>query len=115
MFIDGIQTVIVNQGITLSGENPSSTITGPIDNLGTVAQNGAGQMTLTEVVNGGSVTVGKRRHGDLTGPLRQRWRHDHRRGRHLQHHRQPIMTSGPGQPRSMACSSRPTSTSAEAS
>ncbi len=57
MFIDGIQTVIVNQGITLSGENPSSTITGPIDNLGTVAQNGAGQMTLTEVVNGGSVTV----------------------------------------------------------
>ncbi len=53
----GMLTMIVGQRITISGENPDSTIIGPIDNLGTVAQNGAGQMTLVEVVNGGSVTV----------------------------------------------------------
>ncbi|MGO9923910.1 MAG: hypothetical protein ACLQIB_55585, partial [Isosphaeraceae bacterium] len=49
--------VTVGRGITISGENPNAYISGPIDNLGTVAQASAGQMTVTTLVNGGSVTV----------------------------------------------------------
>jgi len=60
----GIETLIIGQGITISGESPSSSISGPIDNLGTVAQNSAGQMTVTGLVNGGLVTVS--RGGTLT-------------------------------------------------
>ncbi len=54
---NGIQTVTLGQGITISGENPNSSISGLIDNLGAVAQNGAGQLTVNELVNSGSVTV----------------------------------------------------------
>jgi len=53
----GIQTVIIGPGITLSGENANSSISGAIDNLGTVVQQSAGQMTVTGLVNGGTVTV----------------------------------------------------------
>ncbi len=49
--------VTVGRGITISGENPNATISGPIDNLGTVAQTSAGQLTVTGLVNGGSVVV----------------------------------------------------------
>ncbi len=53
----GIQTVIIGQGITISGENANSSVSGPIDNLGTVVQQSAGQMTVTGLVNSGTVTV----------------------------------------------------------
>jgi hypothetical protein len=53
----GIQAVIIGQGITISGESANSSISGPIDNLGTVAQDSAGQMTVTGLVNSGTVTV----------------------------------------------------------
>ena len=43
-----LQTMIIGQGITISGDNANSSISGPIDNLGTIEQNGAGQMTVND-------------------------------------------------------------------
>ncbi len=54
---DGEQMMIIGQGITVSGENANSFVSGPIDNLGTVAQGSAGQMTVYDLDNGGTVTV----------------------------------------------------------
>jgi hypothetical protein len=53
----GIQTMIVGPGITISGESSNSSIAALIDNLGTVAQQSGGQMTVNGLVNSGSVTV----------------------------------------------------------
>lgn len=49
------QTVTIGRGITIAGENPNSYIGGPIDNLGTIEQNGPGLLVLTGVVNDGSI------------------------------------------------------------
>ncbi len=51
------QMVTLGRGITISGENPSSNILGPIHNLGTIEQNGPGQLGVTAVVNDGSITA----------------------------------------------------------
>ena len=66
LFNTGILTVIVGPGITISGESANTSISevptffggsGLIDNLGTVAQKSAGQMTVNDLVNGGTVKV----------------------------------------------------------
>ena len=51
------QTVTIGRGITISGEGPDSPIDGPIDNLGTITQNGAGEIFASGLVNDGSIQV----------------------------------------------------------
>jgi hypothetical protein len=50
------QTVTVGRSITISGESDYRTVAGPINNLGTIEQNGAGQLTVENgLVNDGSI------------------------------------------------------------
>jgi hypothetical protein len=78
LFNTGIQTVIVGPGITISGEGANSSISamptffggsGLTDNLGTVTQKSAGQMTVNDLVNGGTVTVGSGGSVTAQGPF----------------------------------------------
>ena len=49
------QAVTMGRGITISGGNSYSSVYGPIDNLGTIEQNGAGGMGVYGLVNDGSI------------------------------------------------------------
>ena len=63
---DPSQTVTFGRNVTISGENYTSGIFGPFDNLGTIEQNTAGQFMVDELVNDGSVAgqPGRHRHLD---------------------------------------------------
>jgi hypothetical protein len=63
------ETVTIGRGITISGENPNGYISGPIDNLGTITQQGGGQLTLNDVVNGGIVKVASGGMVTVQGPF----------------------------------------------
>jgi hypothetical protein len=63
------ETVTIGRGITISGENPNGYISGPIDSLGTITQQGGGQLTLNDVVNGGTVRVASGGTVTVQGPF----------------------------------------------
>jgi hypothetical protein len=56
---DPSQTVTFGRHVIVSGESANSNVYGPIDNLGTIEQNTAGQLTVDWLVNDGSVEAGQ--------------------------------------------------------
>jgi hypothetical protein len=55
-FVPIHQTVTVGRGVTISGNSSESQVVGPLDNLGTIEQNGPGDLTFYYgLVNDGSI------------------------------------------------------------
>jgi hypothetical protein len=57
-FVPTYPRVTIGRGVTISGNSSESQVVGPIDNLGTIEQNGPGDLTVNYgLVNDGSIRV----------------------------------------------------------